>query len=133
MLPTTMDGLSAHITGDFGKRERPKGQDGTEGTEYHNGIDFNYAVGQNGINLTHPPVYSPIAGKVESINKGLGEVTIRDADGNLHKILHLHEWNMAVGDEIRVRDQIGTMGGRANGKPNVWPQHIDYRVQNPKG
>ena len=50
------------------------------GNGLHQGIDFNYfyangtPVGQNGINLEYPPVYSPVKGEVVYVDPNWGRL-----------------------------------------------------------
>src|SRR6266849_4572881 len=90
MLPPTPDGLSAHPTGDFCE-QRARGP--------HGGLDFNYVGGQTGLNLTHPTVFSPVGGKV--IRSDGGIVTIIDANGLFHEILHL-DTQVPIGTIVNV-------------------------------
>lgn len=74
MLPPTPDGVSTHVTsqGNFGN-SRSSGP--------HGGVDFNYEGGQTGVNLTHPTVFSPVAGEVTFSGECLAAVLI-DAGGS---------------------------------------------------
>ncbi|TAN59691.1 hypothetical protein EPN18_09970 [bacterium] len=56
-----------------------------KGRENHGGVDVNYhhdtgnSLGQNGINLEHPAVGSPVTGKVTKRDPtGMGMITIKD-------------------------------------------------------
>lgn len=123
VLPPTGD-RSAHITGHYGE-VRAKGP--------HGGSDFNYIGGQAGINLTHPPVHSPVSGEVIFVGGQYGTVTIRDADGNEHKFLHMDTQTVRVNQVIDAGAQIGTMGGRGPGDPNRYAQHVHYQLKDRHG
>lgn len=124
VLPS-QDGVAPHITGEYGEK-RKKGP--------HGGIDFNYNVpGQRGLNLKHPTVNSPVDGKVVFVGGNYGTVKIRTADGFSHEILHLHETNVRVGDEVQLGQGIGAMGGRGPAKATQYAQHVHYQVKDPKG
>jgi putative chitinase len=123
ILPST-EGQSAHITGHYGE-VRAKGP--------HGGSDFNYVGGQAGINLTHPPVYSPVTGEVVFVGGRYGTVTIRDADGNEHKILHMDTQTVKLHQQVSAGEQIGTMGGRGPGDRNHYAQHVHYQMKDRHG
>jgi putative chitinase len=73
MLPQN-NGINPHVTHQYGE-PRVNGP--------HKGIDFNYEGGQNGINLTHPNIYSPISGTViDPVGGTWGVIRIRDEDGS---------------------------------------------------
>jgi murein DD-endopeptidase MepM/ murein hydrolase activator NlpD len=84
------------------------------GPQKHGGVDLNYAgLGQNGANLTNPDVYSPVDGIVfyGAAGEGKwGEIRIRDADNNIHVIMHLDSRTVMAGP-ILAGQKIGTMGG----------------------
>jgi len=124
VLPN-VNGNTAHVTGNYGETRA--------GKPPHGGVDFNYVGGQNGINLTHPGLNSPISGTVvEPLGGRYGIVTIRDADGNLHQILHTDSRSVTVGQKINAGDPIGTMG---NTGPYSKPiaQHVHYQIKDPQG
>jgi len=103
---------------------------------YHTGVDFNYSgVGQNGINLTNPDVFSPVSGTVERVDSiRYGQIIIKDSMGYKHVITHLANVNgLEMGDEVNAGDLIGTMGGKGPLGPNQYDQHIDYKVKKPNG
>lgn len=103
-----VDGLSPQITSEFGATNRPKGS-----TNPHRAVDFNYYVGPNGqqgINLTHPAVHSPVAGVVTHVGGKYGIIAIRDANGFSHEILHTDTRSVRVGDLVGAGTPIGTMG-----------------------
>ncbi|WP_148096718.1 FG-GAP-like repeat-containing protein, partial [Aphanothece sacrum] len=106
---------------------KPKGHFGSirsDGSK-HRGIDFNYQnVGQNGINLEHPTVYSPVAGTVKSTNDKSGFVSITDENNIEHEILHLHTINVKEGKKINSGDPIGTMG-----KTGADDHHVHYQIK----
>jgi hypothetical protein len=103
-----VDGLSPHITSEFGATNRPAGS-----TNPHKGVDFNYAMGRAGINLTNPVLRSPAAGIVTNAGEGnVGRIAIRDANGFSHEILHTHTQSVKKGDLVGVGTPIGTMGNR---------------------
>ncbi len=88
VLPTS-NGVSPHVTGRYGEHR---------GDHNHGGVDFNYVGGQNGINLRHPSVHSPVSGTVVApVGGQYGTVKIRDAEGNTHELLHLQTQTVKVG------------------------------------
>ena len=116
------DGISPHITGQYGEKRN--------GRRPHGGIDFNYNVpGQRGINLDHPTVNSPVDGKVEFVGGNYGTVKIRTSDGYSHEILHLHTTNVRKDDLVEVGQAIGTMGGRGPTKATEYAQHVHYQLK----
>jgi putative chitinase len=123
VLPPTV-GTSVHITGHYGEM-RAKGP--------HGGSDFNYAGGQSGINLTHPTVHSPVSGEVVFVGGQYGTVTVRDAEGNEHKILHMNTQTVRMHQRIEAGDQIGTMGGRGPQGANQYAQHVHYQMKDSNG
>jgi putative chitinase len=123
ILPPT-EGRSAHITGHYGE-VRAKGP--------HGGSDFNYVGGQAGINLTHPSVHSPVSGEVIFVGGHYGTVTIRDTDGNEHKLLHMDTQTVRLHQHVSAGDQIGTMGGRGPGDRNHYAQHVHYQMKGRDG
>ncbi len=123
MLPPH-NGVKPHITGHFGEHR---------GEKAHGGSDFNYVGGQNGRNLQHPTVHSPVAGVVTSVGGKYGTVMIQDADGNSHQILHMQGLTAKVGQHVQPGDPIGTMGGRGPEGPNQYAQHVHYQMKDPKG
>lgn len=125
MLPP-QNGVSPHVTGHFGEERRSR-PDAAAHT--HQGTDFNYAGGQTGLNLRHPTVHSPVTGTVESVGGRYGTVGIRDGQGNLHQILHLHSQEpLRPGQPIQAGDPIGTMGGRGPNRADEFRQHVHYQV-----
>ncbi len=115
--------LDAYETSGFGVPRRVR-------SSPHGGIDFNYNVpGQAGLNLKHPNVYSSIDGQVESVGGRYGKVSIRDANGFLHEVLHMQSQAVSVGQPVRAGQLIGTMGGI--GAKDV--QHVHYQMFDPSG
>jgi murein DD-endopeptidase MepM/ murein hydrolase activator NlpD len=70
----------------------------------HRGVDFNYAVGQSGVNLIHPEVYAPVSGIVTRVGGRYGLIAIRDANGLSHEILHTSSQKVKVGQKSLCRD-----------------------------
>jgi Peptidase family M23 len=105
-----------------------------EGRKYpssvpHGGVDFNYAVGQSGINLSHPALRSPVAGIVTNAGQGaVGRIAIRDANGLSHELLHTHGRYVSVGDPVAAGQLIGTMGNTG-----TRDQHVHYQLKDPAG
>jgi peptidoglycan hydrolase-like protein with peptidoglycan-binding domain len=130
MLPP-QDGKAPHITSHAGKRTLNGRED------LHEGVDFNYAGGQTGINLKHPTVYAPVSGTVIGVASGKGSygtIRIRDEHGYEHRILHTDSQLVEQGQQVLAgRTPIGTMGGRGPGGSNQYPQHVDYRIKDPQG
>lgn len=125
MLPPRGN-VEPHVTGRFGEQRRSR-PDAPAHT--HQGVDFNYEGGQAGINLRHPTVRSPVTGTVESVGGRYGTVGIRDHEGNLHQILHLHSQEpLRPGQPIQAGDPIGTMGGRGPDRADEFAQHVHYQV-----
>ncbi len=96
----------------------------------HQGVDFNYhkenggRLGQNGINLSHPSVYSPVEGAIVDVNESKGQIKIRDLSGYTHEINHLDSVaTYKKGDRIYPGDCIGKMGNK-----NCKDQHVDYKI-----
>ncbi|MFD0726417.1 peptidoglycan-binding protein [Lysobacter brunescens] len=131
MLPP-QNGTAPHMTSDFGPRTINGRADD------HGGVDFNYVGGQNGVNLRHPTVHSPVSGVVEygDGQGSYGTVKIRDDQGNLHEILHLDSRSVRVTDpptRVEAGDPIGTMGGRGPGGSSDYAQHVHYQMRDPNG
>lgn len=131
MLPAR-HGVNPHLTSDYGQRWLNGRRD------HHGGVDFNYVGGQNGINLRHPVVRSPVAGMViyGDGQGAYGTVRIRDGAGNVHEILHLHSRSVRVTSpptRIEAGDPIGTMGGRGPRGAGQYPQHVHYQIRDPGG
>jgi hypothetical protein len=118
-------GVLPHITSPFGEVEgRPPGS-----TKPHRAVDFNYLGGQTGINLKHPALRSPVAGVVtEAGGDKYGTITIRDANGYSHSILHTHSQHVTVGDPVAEGQLIGTMGNTGTKQ-----QHVHYQLRDPGG
>lgn len=119
------NGITPHITGHYGEHRGEKGP--------HGGVDFNYVGGQNGLNLRHPQVHSPVAGVVEVSGGQYGTVGIRDKDGNLHQLLHLQSQSVKVGDKVEPGQVVGTMGGRGPRGANDYAQHVHYQMKDKNG
>lgn len=117
-------GKSPHITGHYGE-QRERGP--------HGGSDFNYVGGQAGINLTHPAVHSPVSGEVVFVGGKYGTVTIRDAEGNQHQILHMNSQTVREHQRVEAGDQIGTMGGVGPRGKDQYAQHVHYQMKNRDG
>lgn len=131
MLPPR-DGVDPHMTSDYGHRMlngRP---------DDHGGVDFNYVGGQNGINLRHPVVRSPVSGTViyGDGQGAYGTVKIRDGQGNVHEILHLDSRSVRATNpptRIEAGDIVGTMGGRGPNGAGQYAQHVHYQVRDRSG
>ena len=119
------NGIAPHITGHYGENRGAKGP--------HGGVDINYVGGQNGLNLRHPEVHSPVSGVVEVSGGQYGTVGIRDKDGNLHQVLHLQSQSVKVGDKVESGQAIGTMGGRGPRGAHDYPQHVHYQMKDRDG
>ncbi len=129
MLPP-QNSTTPHMTSDFGPRSV------VGGSSNHQGVDFNYVGGQNGTNLQHPTVHSPVSGVVVyGEGQGTyGTVKIRDDQGNMHEILHLDSRSVRATDpptRIEAGDPIGTMGGRGPEGASQYAQHVHYQVRDP--
>ncbi|WP_198030060.1 M23 family metallopeptidase [Bradyrhizobium sp. Tv2a-2] len=104
--------------------------------ELHRGGDFNYNIGQTGINLTHPVIRSPIAGIVTNAGQGkYGTIAIRDTNGFSHEILHTHSRHVAIGDPVAAGQIVGTMGntGVDHAYVEQGQQHVHYQIRDPAG
>ena len=124
-------GLPPHITSEFGSTNRPVGS-----TNPHKGVDFNFPVGQTGINKSSPTLHSPVAGVVLNAGEGnVGRIAIRDANGFVHEILHTHTQNVRKGDLVGVATPIGTMGNRGVKHANVesGDYHVHYQLKDRSG
>ncbi|UNP27431.1 XVIPCD domain-containing protein [Lysobacter gummosus] len=117
-------GREAHITGHYGEH-RENGA--------HGGSDFNYQGGQAGVNLTHPTIHSPIGGTVEFVGGRYGTITIRDAEGNSHQLLHTQTQSVVVGQRVEAGSEIGTMGGRGPRGEEQYAQHVHYQMKDAQG
>jgi murein DD-endopeptidase MepM/ murein hydrolase activator NlpD len=124
MLPP-IRGVLPHITSPYGASEgRPLGS-----SNPHRGVDFNYFGRQSGINLTHPALRSPVTGIVTKAGQDkYGTVTIRDANGFSHTILHTDSQHVTVGDPVASGQLIGTMGNTG-----AVQQHVHYQLKDPAG
>jgi murein DD-endopeptidase MepM/ murein hydrolase activator NlpD len=116
-------GKSAHVTGHYGE-QRKNGP--------HKGVDFNYHGGQTGINLSNPKVHSPVDGTVEFVGGNYGTISIRDADKNLHQILHTNSQSVQAGQKVSAGDPIGTMGNKGP-DGSKYDQHVHYQMKDSKG
>ena len=123
MLPP-QNGVSPHVTGHYGEH-RQKGD--------HGGADFNYVGGQNGVNLQHPTINSPVSGKVTFVGGQYGTIKIEDAQGNSHEILHTQSQLVKDGQQINAGQPIGTMGGRGPDGANDYAQHVHYQLKDSNG
>ena len=116
-----------HTTSSYGWRRLKDGS-----WEFHKAGDFNYNVGPNGqtgINLAHPELRSPVTGIVTRAGEGkYGTVSIRDANGLSHEILHTHSQHVAVGDPVIAGQIIGTMGNTG-----ASDQHLHYQLKDSAG
>lgn len=93
----------------------------------HKGVDFNFPVGQAGINKSYPVLHSPVAGVVVNAGEGnVGRIAIRDANGFTHEILHTATRSVKKGDLVGVGTPIGTMGN--TGVNHEHPERGDYHV-----
>ena len=95
----------------------------------HQGVDMNYhketgeRLGQQGINIHHPPVYSPVEGDI--LKPGMaGQIKIKDPAGYIHEINHLEPVApYKTGDHIKEGDPIGNMGNTG-----CRDHHVDYKI-----
>jgi hypothetical protein len=73
---------------------------------------------------------------VENAGQGdYGTISIRDADGYLHQILHTHSRNVAIGDPVVAGQLIGTMGNTGVKRRGVedGDAHVHYQLMDPNG
>ena len=102
----------------------------------HKGVDFNFPVGQTGINKIYPVLHSPVAGVVLNAGEGsVGRIAIRDANGFVHEILHTHTQSVKKGDLVDAGTPIGTMGNRGVRRDNVedGDYHVHYQLKDRAG
>lgn len=129
MLPP-VNGVQAHITvpsGDFGAGEAQGRRDPS--TIPHTGVDMNYVGGQSGINLRHPDVHSPVSGTVREAGHGKTKrISIEDANGVLHQILHTKDQFVAAGQKVFAGEKIGSMGNSGTSD-----QHVHYQIKDAAG
>ncbi|RZA30905.1 MAG: hypothetical protein EOP92_33975, partial [Lysobacteraceae bacterium] len=116
--------VAPHVTGHFAE---------DRGSRTHGGVDFNYVGGQNGVNLRHPTIHSPVSGEVTFVGGSYGTIKIRDAQGNSHELLHTHAQSVRVGQQVGAGDPIGTMGGRGPGGADDYAQHVHYQLKDGNG
>ncbi|WP_083843270.1 M23 family metallopeptidase [Bradyrhizobium sp. WSM471] len=87
--------------------------------------------GQQGINLRHPALRSPIDGIVTNAGEGsAGRTAIRDADGVSHELLHTRRQYVSVGDRVVAGQMLGTMGNMGVDKKYVegGDHHLHYQL-----
>ena len=123
MLPP-QGAVAPHVTGHFAE---------DRGNRTHGGVDFNYVGGQNGVNLRHPTIHSPVSGEVTFVGGSFGTIKIRDAEGNSHELLHTNTQSVRVGQQVSAGDAIGTMGGRGPGGADDYAQHVHYQLKDGNG
>ena len=102
----------------------------------HKGVDFNFPVGQTGINKSYPVLHSPVAGVVTNTGEGgVGRIAIRDANGFVHEILHTYTQSVKKGDLVGVGTPIGTMGntGVNHDHPKDGQYHVHYQLKDRAG
>ena len=114
VLPKSGENV-VHITGHY---IEPRGG------SVHGGVDFNYVVGQAGINLLHPAVYSPAAGVVEFFDGSYGAVSIRGVNGFIHQILHFNSQDVSAGSAVIAESLIGAMGGAGHTWGNIYDWYV---------
>lgn len=108
MLPPT-EGFLPHTTSPYGAIR-------DVGTSPHRGVDANYNVGPNGqqgINLRHPALRSPVDGIVTNAGEGTaGRIAIRDADDATHaSAIRQHRRSGCRGADGRYDGQYGGAQG----------------------
>ena len=109
-----------HITSAYGMRRHPV----TGVRTMHHGVDYRARVGT--------PVYAVAEGRVvKSAQDNLNGnyVAIRHLDGTTSYYLHLSRRNVAVGANVRARQQIGLSG--ATGL--VTGPHLCFRIRDARG
>jgi murein DD-endopeptidase MepM/ murein hydrolase activator NlpD len=109
-----------HITSPFGMRRHPV----TGVRTMHNGVDYRARVGT--------PVFAVAEGRVvksSQDNLNGNYVAIRHVDGTTSYYLHLSRRNVAVGANVRARQQIGLSG--ATGL--VTGPHLCFRIRDARG
>jgi murein DD-endopeptidase MepM/ murein hydrolase activator NlpD len=96
-----------HTTSPYGATNRPPNS-----SNPHKGVDFNYLGGRDlPLNKSNPAIRSPVSGVIENAGQGdYGTISIRDANGYLHQVLHTHRRHVNVGDPVVAGQLIGTMG-----------------------
>lgn len=107
----------------------------------HGGVDMNYrahlglSLGQNGLNLSHPVVGSPVEGEVTNVDKkDWGMVEVTDKQGYRHQIWHLNSISETLerGQHVEAGQFIGQMGGRGPNGDKQYDQHVHYQILTPK-
>lgn len=93
----------------------------------HKGLDFQAYEGT--------PAVSPVSGTVVAVENdpsGLGiQVVIRDdRTGEEHRLSHLLEASVKVGDRVRPGQEVGKVGSTGAGSTGP---HLDYRIQTKDG
>jgi hypothetical protein len=110
-----------------------------EGASPHRGVDANYNVGPNGqtgINLQHPALRAPVDGIVTNAGEGdVGRISIRDANGHSHEILHAHTRYVRKGDPVVAGQLVGTMGNTGVDSPGVegGQHHAHFQIRDAAG
>lgn len=108
-------------------------------THIHMGCDFSYGR-ENTFCCTHPPVYSPVKGEIVEAKNG--RVTVKNTENKktlcgkvveipyYHRIEHLHELKVKIGQKIDRGNAIGTMGGQDYHRGNKYKyfQHVHYEI-----
>lgn len=124
VLSRVLPGPQAHLTGTFSEL-----RNGVP----HSAVDFNYVGGQQGLNLQHPYVRSPVDGIVTFSGGQYGTVKVLDGEGFSHELLHMNDLAVQVGQRVSTGEIIGTMGGRGPLGPNQYAQHVHYQLVAPSG
>lgn len=131
MLPA-MGGFEPHTASSYGAIRK-------RGSSPHRGVDANYNIGPNGqqgINLTHPALRSPVDGIVTNAGEGTaGRIAIRDANCLSHELLHTHSQYVRVGDPVVAGQFVGTMGNTGVIQPYIesGDHHLHYQLKDPAG
>jgi len=137
MLPPVWDNdrkayVPPHTTSPYGATDRPPRSSNPD-----KGVDFNYFAGKDlKFNKSNPAIRSPVSGIVENAGQGdYGTISIRDADGYLHQILHTHRRHVNVGDPVVAGQLIGTMGNTGVDARGVekGDAHVHYQLFDPNG
>lgn len=106
-----------------------------DASKNHKGLDFNYSGG--GDTDLGAPVLAAHEGIVsvhESTDGAAGRyVTITAPDESVKtKYFHLSSTKVKEGDYVGESQEIGTMGGSADGKENKWSSHLHYEIHTKK-
>jgi murein DD-endopeptidase MepM/ murein hydrolase activator NlpD len=101
-------------------------------SKFHRGLDFNYSGGGN--TDVGSPILATHEGRVTAKNNTSGgegrSVVITSPDGKFRtRYFHLSSLEVQNGEYVNESDNIGTMGGSANGGELGRTAHLHYEIQ----